>query len=80
MTGNPGSLSCCPREDQSPFELLGGAGDCSRVIAGQIDLIQASVQELMFLSRGDRDLGAAFKTQPGSQASCRVEAKDSALL
>ena len=34
----------------------------------------------MFLSRGDRDLGLAFQTHPGSQASSRVEAKKSALL
>ena len=34
----------------------------------------------MFLSRGDRDLGVAFKVNPGSQASSRVEAKNSALL
>ena len=34
----------------------------------------------MFLSRGDRDLGVAFKTHLGSQVSSRGEAKDSALL
>ena len=34
----------------------------------------------MFLSRGHRDLGVAFQTLPGSQASYRGEAKDSALL
>ena len=34
----------------------------------------------MFLSRGDRDLEVAFQTHPGSQASSRGEAKDSALL
>ena len=28
-----------PREVQSPVELQRGAGDCSRVTAGQIDLI-----------------------------------------
>ena len=28
-TGNSGSLLCCPREVQSPFELRGGAQDCS---------------------------------------------------
>ena len=37
--GNSGSLSCWPREVQSAFEFLGGAGDCSRVTAGQIGLI-----------------------------------------
>ena len=34
----------------------------------------------MFFSKGDRDLGIAFKTQPGSQASSRGEAKYSALF
>ena len=34
----------------------------------------------MFLSRGNRDLGVAFQAPPGSQASSRGEAKDSALL
>ena len=34
----------------------------------------------MFLSRGDRDLGVAFQTHLGIQASSQVEAKNSALL
>ena len=34
----------------------------------------------MFLSRGDRDLGVAFKVHLGSQASSLVEAKNSPLL
>ena len=34
----------------------------------------------VFLSSGDRDLGAAFKAHLGSQASSRVEVKNSALL
>ena len=34
----------------------------------------------MFLPRSKRDLGVAFQTHPGSQASSRGEAKDSALL
>ena len=34
----------------------------------------------MFLSSGDSDLGVAFKVHPASQASSRVEAKNSALL
>ena len=34
----------------------------------------------MFLPRGDTDLGVAFQTHPGSQASSLGEAKDSALL
>ena len=62
------------------FEFPWRAGDCSGVTAGQIDLIYACVQKLMFLSRGDRDLGVAFQTHPGSQASSRMEAKNSGLL
>ena len=34
----------------------------------------------VFLSSGDWDLGIAFKFHPGSQASSRVEAKNSTLL
>ena len=34
----------------------------------------------MFFSSGDNDLGVASKIHPGSQASSRVEAKNSALL
>ena len=45
-TGNSGSHSCCQREVQSPLELQGGAGDCSRVTARQIDLMLAYVQKL----------------------------------
>ena len=37
-------------------------------------------QDLMFLSRGDRDLGVAFQTHLVSQALSRGEAKDSILL
>ena len=46
MMGNSGSLSFWPREIQSPFESRGGAGNCSRVTAGQTDLIYGSVQNL----------------------------------
>ena len=42
-------------------------------LQGKIDLIYDCVQDLMFLSRGDRDLGVAFQTHPGSQASSRRE-------
>ena len=40
----------------------------------------AHVRDLIFLSREGRDLGVAFQAPPGSQASSRGEAKDSALL
>ena len=69
-----------PGKSNLPFELRRRAGDCSRVTAGQTYLIEACVQKLMFLSRGDRDLGVAFQTHPGSQSSSRVEAKKSAVL
>ena len=38
MTGNSGSLSCGPREVQSPFELRRRARHCSRVEAGKSGL------------------------------------------
>ena len=49
-------------------------------LQGKIDLIYDCVQDLMFLSRGDRDLGVAFQTHLRSQAWYREVAKDSALL
>ena len=39
-----------------------------------------STGKIIFLSREGRDLGVAFQAPPGSQASSRGEAKDSALL
>ena len=80
MTGNSGSLLCCPWKVQSPFQLRGGAGDCSRVTAGQIYLTRLVSSNSVFLSMGDRDLGVAFKVHPWSQAASRVDAKNSALL
>ena len=68
--GSPIFHSSCERELGIALESL----------KGKIDLIKACVQDLMFLSRDDRDIGVAFQTQPGSQASSRGEAKDSALL
>ena len=49
-------------------------------LQGQRDLIEACVQDLIFLSREDRDLGLPFQTPSGTQPSSRGEAKDSALL
>ena len=34
----------------------------------------------MLVPRGDRDLGVAYQTHPGNQASSRGEAKNSAVL
>ena len=58
----------------------GELGIAHESLYGKRDLILACVQDLMFLSRGDRDLGVAFQTHPGNQALSRVEAKNSALL
>ena len=38
------------------------------------------IQDIMFVSRGDRDLGVAFLMHAGSQSLSRGEAKDSTLL
>ena len=42
---------------------------------GRLAGIEACVQDLIFLSREDRDLGFPFQTPPGSQASPRGEAE-----
>src|SRR5574340_1683290 len=65
-----------PGKSNLPFELRRKAGDCSRVTAGPIDLIWACVQKPVFLSRGDRDLGVAFPTHPGTQASISSGSKE----
>ena len=44
-------------------------------LQGQRDLIEACVQDLIFLSREDRDLGFPFQTPPGGQDSPGGEAK-----
>ena len=49
-------------------------------LQGQRDLIEACVQDLIFLSREDRDPGFPFQTPPGSQDWPGGEAKDSAFL
>ena len=58
----------------------GELGIAHESLYGKRDLILACVQDLMFLSMGDRDLGVAFHTHPGSQASSRGEANDSTLF
>ena len=59
--GNPIFHSSCEGELEVALESL----------QGKRDFIQACVQDLMFLSRDDWDLGVAFQTPPGSQASSR---------
>ena len=58
-----------------PSGCEGKLGVLLESLQGQRDLIEACVQDLMFLSRGDRDHGDAFQTHPVSQASARGEAK-----
>ena len=55
-------------------------GIALELLQGKRELISACVQDLMFLTRGDRDLGVAFQTHLGSQASFRGEAKETGLL
>ena len=54
-----------PGKSNLPFELRRRAVDYSLVSAGQIDIIYACVQKLIFLYRGDRDLGVAFQLTRG---------------
>ena len=68
--GSPIFHSSCERELGIALESL----------KGKIDLIKACVQDLMFLSRGDTDLGVPFQTQPKRQTMSRWESKDPALL
>ena len=63
-----------------PWSCEGKLGVLLESLQGQRDLIEACVQDLIFLSREDRDLGFAFQTPPGSQASPRGEAEDSTFL
>ena len=70
------SCPCLP----SCFPMNPSLGVHSNQLQGQRDLTKACVRELIFLSREGRDLGVAFQAPPGSQASSRGEAKDSALL
>ena len=59
-----------------PWSCEGKLGVLLESLQGQRDLIEACVQDLIFLSREDRDFGFPFQTPPGSQASPRGEAED----
>ena len=63
-----------------PSGCEGKLGVALETLQGLRDLTKACVRDLIFLSREGRDLGVAFQAPPGSQASSRGEAKDSALL
>ena len=80
MMRNSESLSCWPREVQSPFELRGRAGDCSRDTAGQIDLILACVQKLHVCLQCRQGSGGCIQGSPGESGLTQVEAKNSTLL
>ena len=71
---------CLRRDVRAPWSCEGKLGVLLESLQGQRDLIEACVQDLIFLSREDRDLGFPFQTPPGSQASPRGEAEDSAFL
>ena len=61
--GSPIFHSSCERELEVALESL----------QGKRDFIQACVQDLMFLSSDDWDLGVAFQTHPGVRR--RLEGK-----
>ena len=69
-----------PGKPNLPFDLQGKAGGYARVTAGPKRTHLGVCPGPNSLSREDRDLGVALQTPPGSQASPRGEAKDSALL
>ena len=68
--GSPNFHSSCEGELEVALESL----------QGKRDFIQTCVQDLMFLSREEWDLGVAFQTHLRSQAWYIGEAKNSALL
>ena len=83
MTGNLESLSCCSREVRSPFELRGGAGHCSRVTAGQIDLIYACVQKVhvpLQCQQGSRGCIHGLPGESGLVSSCSTELLSSRVV
>ena len=57
-----------------------GTGRMVEETGGLQGLQMMITNPIIFLSREGRDLGVAFQAPPGSQASSRGEAKDSALL
>ena len=72
---------CWPWEAQSSIRVARESwGVVLESLQGQRDLIEACVQDLIFLSKENRDLGVPFQTPPGSQPSSRGEARASALL
>ena len=80
-TGISGFLLGWPlRSPIFPSSCEGKLGVALESLQGPRDLTTAWFRDLLFLSREGRDLKVAFHAPPGSQASSRGEAKDSALL
>ena len=79
-TGNSGFLLCWPRKSNLPFELPGRAGDWAPFTEGQTRPHLGLYPGLNVPLHRRQGFGVAFHTHPGSQASSRGEAKDSALL
>ena len=83
--GVSGPLSNCVWNLQVfPDDVLSSIRDsrkswrCALVTEGKRDPTKACVQDLMFMSRGDRNLGVAFQTHPGVRP--RLEGKQRTLL
>ena len=64
--GTSGSLSCWPREVQSPFELRAELGITLESLQGKQTSSRLVSRKSVFLASGDRYLGVAFKVYPGS--------------
>ena len=79
-TGNSGFLLCWPRKSNLPFELPGRAGDWAPFTEGQTRPHLGLYPGLNVPLHRRQGFGVAFHTHPGSQASSRGEAMDSALL
>ena len=80
-TGNSGFLLCWPREVQSSIRVARESWGLLSSHCRAKDTSSGLVFSYpMVLSRGLRDFGVALQTHPGSQASSRGEADDSALL
>ena len=61
-------LLCWPTKVLSCIRDSRKSWRCALVTEGKRDPTKACVQDLMFMSRGDRNLGVAFQTHPGSPA------------
>ena len=72
-TGSSGSLSCCLREVNSPFELLGRAQECSGVMAGESGLNshgRGNLKVFLELPRGPEGASHVVSGKSGVLSSC----------